>query len=59
MSSMIVGAITLRPKNESGSYHFMSLHMGRKIHLILWTVLHVTDEVVQRVHELAERDGIQ
>ena len=32
---------------------------GRLIHLNQWTVLHVTNEVVQRVHDLADQDGVQ
>ena len=37
----------------------MSLRSSRRIHSNLWTVLHVTDEVVQRVHDLADQDSVQ
>ena len=59
MTFRSVGAIAIRPKNEMGSYYFMSLRIGRRIHSNQWTVLHVTDEVLQRVHDLADQDGVQ
>ena len=37
----------------------MSMRSGIRIHSNQWTVLHVTDEVVQRVHNLADQDGMQ
>ena len=43
MTFRSVGAITFRPKNEMGSYYFMSLRSGRRIHSNQWTVLHVTE----------------
>ena len=42
-----------------GSYYFMSLRSGRRINSNQWTVLHVTDEVLHRVHDLADQDGVQ
>ena len=59
MTFRSVGAIALRPKNEMGSYYFMSLRSGKRIHSNQWTVLHVTDEVVQQVHDLADQEGVQ
>ena len=59
MTFRSVGAIALRPKNDMGSYYFMSLKRGRLTHSNQWTVLHVTYEVVQQVHDLADQDGVQ
>ena len=59
MTFRSVGAIALRPKNEMGSYYFMSLRSGRRIHSNQWTVLHVTDDVVQRVYDLSDQGGVQ
>ena len=47
-------AIALRPSNSRGGYHFMSLETGKRIHGFQWTELAITDEVIERVHELAE-----
>ena len=37
----------------------MSLRSGRCIHSNQWTVLHVTDKVIQRVHDLDDQDSVQ
>ena len=37
----------------------MSLRSGRPINSNQWTVLHITDKVVQQVHDLANQDGVQ
>ena len=37
----------------------MSLRSGRRINSNQWTVLHVTDKVVQQVHNLANKDDVQ
>jgi hypothetical protein len=58
MKSRSVGGIALRPKNDRGSYYFMSLRTGRRIHATRWTELPITDEVIQRVDDLASNDGI-
>ena len=36
----------------------MSLRTGKHIYAGQWTELHVTDEVIRRVEELAEKEGI-
>ena len=46
--------IALRPSNSQGGYYFMSLKTCKKIHGFQWTWLAITDEVVGRVHALAE-----
>ena len=53
-----VGAIALRPHNNRGSYSFMSLNTGKKIHSNQWTELAINEEVIKRVEELAEAEGI-
>ena len=57
-TSMIVGVISLKPKNDSGSYYFMSLETGRIIHVRQWTVLHVTESVIDRVEKFVTNEGI-
>ena len=52
-----IGAIALRPKNTSGSYYFMSLETGKVIHSNHWTELAITDSVIKRVEEIAEKEG--
>ncbi|GFH56607.1 hypothetical protein CTEN210_13083 [Chaetoceros tenuissimus] len=48
-------AIALRPSNNQGGYYFMSLKTGNRIHGFKWTRLATTQEVIDRVHELAEQ----
>lgn len=59
LTSRSVGAIALRPKNNRGSYYFMNLSTGRRIHANQWTELPITKEVINRVEELADPDGIE
>lgn len=49
-----IRAIALRPSNSDGGYHFMPLDTGKKIHGFQWTELAISDDVIDRVHELAE-----
>ena len=44
-----IGGIALRPKNDRGSYYFMSLETGIRIHARQWTVLHSTELVIGKV----------
>jgi len=54
-----IGAIALRPKYQSsGSYYFMSLESGRKVHSNNWIELGITDAVIARVEQLAIQDGV-
>ena len=46
MTPMSVVGIALRPKNDRGSYYFISLNTGRRIHVRQWTVLHTTESVI-------------
>ena len=54
MTPRILGGIALRPKNDRGSYYFMSLDTGRRIHARQWTILHITKSVIWRVYQLDE-----
>ena len=55
MRPRTVGAIALRPTgNEEGSYYFMSLETGRRLNRTHWTRLPMPEEVIQRVHQLAD-----
>ena len=53
-----VGAIALYPSgNGQHTWHFMSLNTGKRLHRRNWTVLPMGEEVISRVHLLAEREG--
>ena len=43
MTTRIMNGIEIRPKDDRGSYHFISLEKGRIIHSRQWTVLHITE----------------
>jgi len=56
--SRTVGAIALYSSNNlQGGWYFMSLDSGRSIHRRQWTKLPITDDVIKRVDELAEREN--
>ena len=42
MTPRSIGGIALTPKNDRGSYYFMSLEVGKIIHARKWTFLNVT-----------------
>ena len=53
-----VGAIALYPSgNAQQTWHFMSLHTGKRLHRQNWTLLPMGTEVIAQVHSLAEREG--
>ena len=52
--SRSVGAIALMPSNEQGGYWFMSLKTGHKLQGYHWVELPVSDNVIDRVEQLAE-----
>ena len=56
MNSRTVGAITSRASNEHGSYYFMSLRIGRRLNSSQWTELPITDEVIDRVDNMAKKE---
>ena len=48
------GAIALYPSgNAQGSWYFMSLVTGKRIHRYQWTALPISQEVLQRVEDIA------
>ena len=52
-----VGAIALHPSgNLQGSWYFMSLASGERLHRYQWHVLPISTEVINRVHEIAIKD---
>ena len=53
-----IGAIALFPSPSGhGSWYFMSLLTGKKIHRNSWTLLPATEDVIQRVNQLAKDQG--
>ena len=54
----MVGAIALYPtENGQDSWIFMSLTTGKPIHRYQWDVLPISEDVIQRVKELALAEG--
>ena len=49
-------AISLGTLNDSGAHYFMSLKTGRKIKCHRWEELPITDEVIERVENLAKEE---
>ena len=45
--------------NDRGSYYFMSLDTGKCIHSTQWTEIPITNEVIQRVEEIVEENGME
>ena len=56
MKARSVPAISLAPSNGWGGHYFMSIITGKKIHAYKWTSLPINDEVIERIHELAESE---
>ena len=55
MLSRTIGAIALRPTgNVQGGYYFMSLSTGRVINRYRWTELPMPEDVIIRVHQIAQ-----
>ena len=60
MAKRTVGAIALRPTgNRQGSYYFLSLDSGRIITRNHATPLPIPQEVIKRVHQLAQAQQMQ
>ena len=52
------GAIALYPSgNAQGSWYFMSLETGKKVHRYDWDILPITKEVLDRVEKIAIHEG--
>ena len=52
-----VGAIALIPSNKHGIYWFMSLKTGHKLYRYHWVELPISDDVIDRVEQLAQEQG--
>ena len=56
--SRYIGDIALYPSpSVHGSWYFMSLLTGKKIHRNSWTTLPATEDVVKRVNDIAIQQG--
>ena len=54
-----VGAIAMRSSgNLQGGYRFLNLKIKRVLNRHHFTVCPITNEVIRRVHQLANRDGV-
>ena len=56
MKGRSVPAIALKASNDWGGFYFMSLLSGKRIHSNNWTELPISDEVINRVHEMASEE---
>eukprot|EP00559_Dactyliosolen_fragilissimus_P009386 CAMPEP_0184859912 /NCGR_PEP_ID=MMETSP0580-20130426/4875_1 /TAXON_ID=1118495 /ORGANISM="Dactyliosolen fragilissimus" /LENGTH=203 /DNA_ID=CAMNT_0027356793 /DNA_START=1055 /DNA_END=1666 /DNA_ORIENTATION=+ len=52
-----MGGIALRTSNDAGDYFFMNLYMGRKVHSNQFHRLLITDDVINRVQNMAKEEG--
>ena len=50
-----VGATALRTEIEWGGQYFMLLTTGKHIHRYIWTDISISEQVIQRVGELAKK----
>ena len=56
MNARTVSAITLRPTaNSQGSFYYYSLATGRRLIRRRCTPINMLDEVIDRVHHIADR----
>ena len=52
-----VGAIALYQADENGSWYFMSLETGERLHSNNWIEAPISDDVIRRVNELGLQEG--
>ena len=52
-----VGGIALYQADENGSWYFMFLEMGERLHSNNWTEMPISDDVVRRVNEMGLQEG--
>jgi hypothetical protein len=57
MKRRSVPALALQHSNNRGGHYFMSLYTGKRLHSYNWIELPIDDEVIDRVHELAQNEG--
>ena len=58
MTPKSVGGTALIPKNYRGSYYFVSLKTGRRVHARQWNILHITESVIGMAEQLAPDEEI-
>ena len=57
MKHRSIPAIVLNPSNDHGGHYFMSLFTGKQVNSKPWTEIPMTEEVIERVEDLAKKDG--
>ena len=55
MTERAVPGIALKASNSDGSFYFMSLYTGKRIDSYVWEELPVSDEIIERVREIAKQ----
>ena len=56
--SRMTGAITLYlSRNGQGSWYFMSLETGRRIHRYTWDILPIGNDIINRVNAIGRNEG--
>ena len=55
MTERAVPGIALQASNSKGGFYFMSLYTGKRLNSYVWEELPISDEVIERVEELAEQ----
>ena len=55
MTERAVPGIALRASNTKGGFYFMSLYTGKRINSYVWEELPISDEVIERVEEIAQQ----
>lgn len=53
MTECCIPGIALRASNRKGGFYFMSLYSGKRIHSYIWEELPISDEIIERVEQLA------
>ena len=54
MTQRAVPGIALKASNSKGGFYFMSLYTGKRINSYVWDELPISDEVIERIEEIAE-----
>ena len=51
-----VPAVVVKASNEGGGYFFMSLYLGKIIHIYIWGELPIHQDVIYRVEQLTREE---
>ena len=54
LSTRTEPCVALRDSNDSGGHYFMLLKTGRRAHANKWTEVPTSQEIIDRIHRLAE-----